>query len=102
LNKNHETSDRRTGTLTLTISIQQKLGKKVVKDKSVHNYASSYDHLLRLEQKVNIEQDFRYFETPAGSTNSEERLHYFNTRPFWKLKSNLLSRLNLVMASPYN
>ena len=86
LDKEDETSERRTGTLTLTISIRQKLSKKVVKDLSVHNYASSYDHLLRLEQKVNIEQDFRYFETPAGSTNSEERLRYFNTRPFWKIK----------------
>jgi len=85
-NENHETSGPRTGTLTLTISIQQKLGKKVVKDLSVHNYSSSYDHLLRLEQKVNIEPDFRYFETPAGPINSKERLRYFNTRPFWKIK----------------
>ena len=86
LNKIHETSGRRTGTLTLTISIRQRLKKKKENDLSIHNYASSYDHHLRLEQKVNIEQDFRYFETPAGPINSEERLQYFNTRPFWKIK----------------
>ena len=84
--KNQETSGPRTGTLTLTISIQQKLKKKKTSDLSVGHYASSYDHLLRLKQKVNIEPDFRYFETPAGPINSEERLRYFNTRPFWKIK----------------
>jgi len=76
----------RTGTLTLTISIQQELEKKSANDLSVHHYASNYDYILRLKQKVYIEEDFRYFETPAGPDNSEERLDYFGTRPFWSIK----------------
>jgi len=39
-----------------------------------------------LKQKVNIVEDFRYFESPAGSNNTEERLDYFGTRPFWNIK----------------
>ena len=85
-NKYHETSASRTGTLTLTISIQQKLKKKKTNKLSVSHYASSFDQILRLEQKVNIEQDFRYFETPPGHINSKERFRYFNTSPFWKIK----------------
>jgi len=85
-NKNHETSDLRTGTLTLTISIQQKLKKKKTSDLSVGHYESSFGQVLRLEQKVNIEQDFRYFETPPGPINSKERFRYFNTSPFWKIE----------------
>ena len=84
--KNHETSGPRTGTLTLTISIQQKLKKKKTSDLSVGHYESSFNQLLRLEQKVNIEQDFRYFETPPGPINSKERFRYFNTSPFWKIE----------------
>jgi len=75
----------RRGKLTVEFSINQAHDKKTEEGRERTLVEMSYALHAMLEQDVFVVDDFRYFDRPAGDPETDSRLDYFNSSPFWNI-----------------
>lgn len=79
----YDSYEPRRGTLKLEVLIEQTLDKTEDTGDKKHQFLSNYILEAKLTQDVYVVEDFTYFHAPDGKPNTEARLDYFESSPYW-------------------